>query len=98
MITYDEWKGRSPYERESDSRSCPDCERTQDECVCAVSPTGRLPRREPELQNIPIRTALGRKIRATFVAPPERRIALADYSQTELRVLAALEEEEDITW
>jgi len=59
----------------------------------AGAATGRLASSDPNLQNIPIRTEDGRRIRKAFVAPPGRRIVACDYSQIELRIMAHLSQD-----
>jgi len=62
----------------------------------AVAATGRLSSTSPNLQNIPIRTAQGRRIREAFVAPPGKRILALDYSQIELRIMAHLSADDSL--
>lgn len=71
----------------------PETRRIHTQWAQAVAATGRISSHDPNLQNIPIRSELGRSIRSAFVAPPGCVLLSADYSQIELRVLAHLSED-----
>ena len=74
----------------------PDTRRVHTNYAQAVAVTGRLASNDPNLQNIPVRTAEGRRIREAFIAPPGSLIVSADYSQIELRIMAHISGDENL--
>ncbi len=74
----------------------PDTGRVHTNYAQAVAVTGRLASNDPNLQNIPVRTAEGRRIREAFIAPPGSVIVSADYSQIELRIMAHISGDESL--
>ena len=74
----------------------PDTGRVHTNYAQAVAVTGRLASNDPNLQNIPVRTAEGRRIREAFIAPPGHFIVSADYSQIELRIMAHISQDENL--
>jgi DNA polymerase-1 len=89
-------KLKSTYTDKLGQLTLPRSARVHTHYAQAVAVTGRLSSNEPNLQNIPVRTAEGRRIRTAFVAPPQRLIASADYSQIELRIMAHLSGDESL--
>jgi DNA polymerase-1 len=75
----------------------PETGRVHTQISQAVAATGRLSSSDPNLQNIPIRTEIGRRIRSAFIADPGNVLISADYSQIELRVLAHMSGDETLT-
>jgi DNA polymerase-1 len=75
----------------------PDTGRVHTNYAQAVAVTGRLSSNDPNLQNIPIRTPEGRRVREAFIAPPGHVIVSADYSQIELRIMAHISGDPGLT-
>jgi DNA polymerase-1 len=86
-------KLRSTYTDKLPDTINPDTGRVHTSYHQAGAATGRLASSDPNLQNIPIRTEDGRRIRRAFIAPEGRRIVACDYSQIELRIMAHLSED-----
>ncbi len=89
-------KLRSTYTDKLPEMIDPDTGRVHTSYHQAGAATGRLASTDPNLQNIPIRTDDGRRIRTAFVAPPGRKLVACDYSQIELRIMAHLSEDEGL--
>jgi len=90
-------KLKSTYTDALDSVADSETDRVHTSYHQALTSTGRLSSTDPNLQNIPIRTATGRLIRQAFIAPEGRVILAADYSQIELRLMAHFSGDENLT-
>jgi len=86
-------KLRSTYTDKLPEMVNPDTGRVHTSYHQSGAATGRLSSSDPNLQNIPVRTEDGRRIRKAFVAPPGRKLMACDYSQIELRIMAHLSED-----
>ncbi len=89
-------KLKSTYTDKLPRRIDPDTGRVHTSYHQAVASTGRLSSSDPNLQNIPVRTTEGWRIRQAFIAPPRHKILAADYSQIELRIMAHLSGDEGL--
>ena len=89
-------KLKSTYTDKLPQQVCPETGRVHTSYHQAVAATGRLSSSDPNLQNIPVRTEEGRRIRQAFVAGPGRVLLAADYSQIELRIMAHLSSDEGL--
>lgn len=86
-------KLKSTYTDKLPTMIHPDTGRVHTHYSQAVAVTGRLASSDPNLQNIPVRTEEGRRVRKAFIAPPGWQIVSADYSQIELRIMAHLSDD-----
>jgi DNA polymerase-1 len=89
-------KLKSTYTDKLPQQVCPETGRVHTSYHQAVAATGRLSSSDPNLQNIPVRTEEGRRIRQAFVARPGYLLLAADYSQIELRIMAHLSSDEGL--
>jgi DNA polymerase-1 len=89
-------KLKSTYTDKLPAMVDPDTGRVHTNYAQAVAVTGRLASNDPNLQNIPIRTPEGRRIREAFIAPQGSHLVSADYSQIELRIMAHLSQDENL--
>jgi len=89
-------KLRSTYTEKLPEQIDPTTGRVHTSYHQAVAATGRLSSTDPNLQNIPVRSAEGRRIRQAFIAPPGHLLLAADYSQIELRIMAHLSGDEGL--